>query len=260
VAARDPRAKAVRTPRNLGMAANANFAVARSTAPAIALLHHDDIYRADLLRRWQQLLDRYPDVGFVASGAKVYDSDALHVAPLPERTDGRELLERHLLRTWPCLIHGTAMIRRTAWNEVGGMREEFNLLADIDLWMRLAARYGFGYIAEPLKAMRHERPKDYPEAYQESYWSWPRVCLLYDIHATNLREHYGLDGARNQVRWLAFRLRVSAHMSKWMSYAVVKRRWDMLASIEQAANAFDLPPVSWTRSGLARTVRALRAP
>src|ERR1700693_4368630 len=45
----DPRVKPIRTPHNMGMPGNANFAVARSDRPYVALLHHDDLYREDLL-------------------------------------------------------------------------------------------------------------------------------------------------------------------------------------------------------------------
>ena len=44
-AARDGRIVAVQTPRNLGMAGNANFAASHSRRPYLALLHHDDLYR-----------------------------------------------------------------------------------------------------------------------------------------------------------------------------------------------------------------------
>lgn len=52
LAAGDARIKPVRTPHNMGMPGNANFAVAQSGRPYIALLHHDDLYRKDLLEKW----------------------------------------------------------------------------------------------------------------------------------------------------------------------------------------------------------------
>ena len=64
-AKQDARIKPIRTPQNMGMPGNANFAVAHSDRPYIALLHHDDVYRNDLLEQWAGVLERYPDVSFV---------------------------------------------------------------------------------------------------------------------------------------------------------------------------------------------------
>ena len=63
LAAADPRIRPIRTPRNLGMAGNANFAVAHTDRPYIALLHHDDLYRADLIEKWMGVMDLHPQVG-----------------------------------------------------------------------------------------------------------------------------------------------------------------------------------------------------
>ena len=52
LAAADVRIKPMRTPHNMGMPGNANFSVAQSDRPYIALLHHDDLYREDLLEKW----------------------------------------------------------------------------------------------------------------------------------------------------------------------------------------------------------------
>jgi len=42
------------------------------------------------------------------------------------------------------------MIRSQGWEQVGGMREQFGLLADIDMWMRLAMRGPVGFVPDPI--------------------------------------------------------------------------------------------------------------
>ena len=91
-----------------------------------------------------------------------------------EWLEGKLFLERHLLPRWGCPVRGTAMIRRSHFEAVGGMREQFGLLADVDLWMRLSARAPVGYVPETLVAIRQARPAYYPEAYQSAVWSWRR--------------------------------------------------------------------------------------
>ena len=90
LAAGNTKIRAVRTARNLGMPGNANFAVSQSQRPYIALLHHDDIYRNDLLEKWAGVLDRHPDVAFVFNRYGVYESDRIYAEALPgEHLDGR---------------------------------------------------------------------------------------------------------------------------------------------------------------------------
>jgi glycosyltransferase involved in cell wall biosynthesis len=244
-AERDPRITLVRTPRNLGMPGNANFAARHARRPYLALLHHDDLYRADLLEKWQRVLARHPDVGFVFNAYAKHGST--HVWALPpsaERLPGREFLEQRLFPDWGCPVRGTALIRRSEFEAVMGMREEFGLLADVDLWMRLAARAAVGYVPEPLIAVRQERPADYPEAYQDGVWSWQRQRYLYEIHARNRLEYFDQGTLRGRSALLEFRTRLSLETAKWLCYALVRGRQQMLESAPESATLHDQP---WLR-------------
>jgi glycosyltransferase involved in cell wall biosynthesis len=257
LAARDSRIKPVRTPRNLGMAGNANFAAAQARADFIALLHHDDLYAPSLLQAWLDVIVRHPDMGFVSNCYGNYQSDVLHGEDFPERSDGVRMLEQRLLRRWDSPFRGTALVRRSCWEAVGGMRERFGLLADVDLWMRLAGRWSVGYVNEPVITVRQQRPADYPSSYVS--WSWPRLRLTFDVHGVNHLEHYGLESGRARLQWLYFRARVSASIAYWLAYALAKRRWDMLATSDEVTNHYELPPETWLRRGLARIFAPLAA-
>jgi len=202
LAAADARIKPVRTPHNMGMPGNANFAVAQSDRPYIALLHHDDLYRKDLLDKWAGVLDRHMDAAFVFNPYGVFESDFVYQEPMPgECIDGSWLLKRYLFARWGCVVRGTAMIRREAWERVGGMREQFGLLGDIDLWMRLAMRWPVGYVPEPVITVRHQRPSYYPDIYSGSAWSWRRQRFLYEIHASNRLDYLNLNTLLGRLRW-----------------------------------------------------------
>ena len=97
LAANDARIKPIQTPENLGMARNANFSVAQSSRPYIALLHHDDLYRKDLLEKWGEVIDKYQDVAFVFNPYGVYESDFIYSEAIPsECVKGRWLLDKYL--------------------------------------------------------------------------------------------------------------------------------------------------------------------
>ena len=241
LAAADSRIRPLRTPQNLGMPGNANFAVAQSDRPYIALLHHDDLCRFDLLDRWVTVLERHPEAGFVFNPYGVEGSDFVWRDALPgECLEGGWLLERYLFPRWGCLIRGTAMIRRSAWEQVNGMRPRFGLLADIDLWMRLAMLGPVGYVDEPIQILRHDRPEDYPEEYKAHGWSWTRQRYLYEIHAANRKAYYSLDTLSGRWQWWVFRTRLSLETAKWLTYALVRRKPRMITTSGESVTAYDL--------------------
>src|SRR6185312_3833181 len=129
--------RVVQPARNLGMAANANFTVAQARGEYIALLHHDDVYSPNLLEAWAAVLDRHPTVGFVSNAYRDHRNGDVSVHPFQERNVGADVLRENMLPIWGCPIRGTAMVRKRCWDAVSGMREEFGMLADVDLWMRL---------------------------------------------------------------------------------------------------------------------------
>jgi GT2 family glycosyltransferase len=254
-AARDRRIRAIRTPKNLGMPGNANFAARHSRRPLLALLHHDDLYRRDLLERWLAVSRRHPDVGFVFNAYRDVSGRVMGHDFVSERLDGAWFLERRLLPRWGCPVRGTALIRRSAWDAVGGMREQFGLLADVDLWMRLAARGPVGYVAEPLITVRHERPPYYPADYQSSGWSWRRQRHLYEIHAQNWGELYAGNGPRQRLGRLEFRTRLSLETAKWLAYALVRRRWPMLHGATESVTPHDQPWLRGSRWAVCQVAR-----
>ena len=247
LAAVDMRIKPVRTSHNMGMPGNANFAVARSKRPYIALLHHDDLYRKDLLEKWAGVLERHPEAAFVFNPYRVFESDFIYEEPMPgECIDGKWLLERYLFARWGCVVRGTAMIMREAWERVGGMRKQFGMLADIDMWMRLAMRWPVGYVPEPVITVRHQRPSYYPDIYKGA-WSWRRQRLLYEVHASNRLDHLNLNTLDGQLQWLGFRLKLNYETCKWLTYAVVRKKFDMITSSHESVTQYDLCPVRVVR-------------
>jgi glycosyltransferase involved in cell wall biosynthesis len=260
LATKDARIKPIRTPQNMGMPGNANFAVARSDRPYIALLHHDDLYRKDLLEKWVGILERYGDVSFVFNP---YDDP-----PYPERTygprfteeclDGRWFLEKFLFARWGCPVRGTAMIRKSWWDKVNGMREQFNLVADVDLWMRLSRVSQVGYVPEPLIHVRALRPGYYPDIYTLKRWHWRRLVLVYKIYALNMLDYLALNTFGGKLQWLCFRLRLSWQTAKWLIYALLKRRPEIIASSYESVTEYDLWPLRAFRLLLQLLVRPIK--
>jgi GT2 family glycosyltransferase len=160
-----------------------------------------------------------------------------------ECIDGKWLLEQYLFARWGCVVRGTVMIRREAWERVGGMREQFGLLADVDLWMRLAMRWRVGYVREPVITVRQQRSSYYPDIYKGGTWSWRRQRFLYEIHTSNRLDYLNLNTLGGRLQWWGFRLKLSFETTKWLVYAVVRKKREMITSSHDSVTRYDLWPL-----------------
>ena len=243
-ATHDVRIKPIRTPYNMGMANNANFAVKQSSRPYIALLHHDDLYRNDLLEKWASLLERHLNIGFVFNRYDDKTPELTYGKPFKkECLGGKWFFEKILLPNWGCAVRGTAMIRRSNWEEVKGMRPQFNMLADVDLWMRLSRIADVGYVNEPLISVRALRPEHYPDIYTGKKWHWKRLILLYEIHSINRLEYLQMNTILGRLQWWGYRLKLNYETTKWLIYAVVRKKSEMIITSHASVTQYDFWPL-----------------
>jgi glycosyltransferase involved in cell wall biosynthesis len=235
---KNERVKLIQPPQNLGMSGNANFSVANIDTEYFAILHHDDVYMPDANRQWTQVLDRYPDVGYVYNAH--YDANGVRsfVDPFPDgRVDGNAFLSTYLLPQWACPVWGSAFIRKSAWDAVGGMKTEYGSIADVYLWMELASHFAVGYVPEPLFQIMHDRPESYPEDYLA--FTWSRHSALVRIHG-DFRRHMMVQDRLSPASLFWFRLRATLLTTKWLGYAVYKRKWKMLRSFKTYRSEYEL--------------------
>ena len=233
--------KPIRTPYNMGMAENANYAVTKSERPYIALLHHDDLYRNDLLQTWSAVLERHSNSCCVFNLYDHKTRELTYGKPFEEEyLDSECFFKKSLLPNWCCAVRGTAMIRKSYWDLLGGMRAQFNMLADVDLWMRLSRIADVGYVNEPLISVRALRPDHYPDIYTGKQWHWERHILLYEIHATNRLEYFNMNKIEDKLKWWGFILKLNFDTFKWLLYAVIRKKPDMIINSDQSKTKFDL--------------------
>lgn len=72
-AARDPRIRYIRQPRNIGAAPNHNLVFREARGELFKWASHDDLYAPDLLRRCVEALDAHPDVVLAHAGTATID-------------------------------------------------------------------------------------------------------------------------------------------------------------------------------------------
>lgn len=134
-----------------GQAAAINEGIAQGRAPYVCWLNSDDWFLPGGVAKLLGELDKYPDASAVygRSWNVVEKSGRRHpvwVEPFNEH--------RLALR---CIISQPAtLIRRTAWNAVGGVDGKLHMAMDYDLWWRLFKQAGALHFLDDFVAVNRE--------------------------------------------------------------------------------------------------------
>lgn len=120
-----------------GQAAAINEAISHGTAPFVCWLNSDDTYLENGLKTLLSFLQSHPEVP-VAYG-RTWNTDECGNRTKPYWTG--KFSEWHLAQR--CLISQPAtLIRREAWEAVGGLDESLQFSMDYDLWWKILHRCG----------------------------------------------------------------------------------------------------------------------
>jgi glycosyltransferase involved in cell wall biosynthesis len=158
----DPRIRYWRQPSNRGIFPTLQEGIARARGSLIAFYHSDDLYDREIVAREVAYLDEHPEVGAVFAIDRFIDPDGAEYARLelpPEFRGARPLgyaeVLNGVLRYGNVFIRGqTSLVRRSIYNTVGSYDPRYDLRADIDMWLRIAAVAPIAVLDEYLMAYR----------------------------------------------------------------------------------------------------------
>lgn len=148
--AADDRIRVVVNVRRLGTPAALNRGVAAARADFIARLDADDLAEPARLAVQLAAFAGRPDLVLVGSSAAVVDGAGGRIGLLDVPTRD---VERHLLRR-NAFVHSSVVMRREAFDRVGGYDEHCTRMQDYDLWLRLARVGTVENLATPLVSYR----------------------------------------------------------------------------------------------------------
>lgn len=127
-----------------GQAAAVNLAISKGTAPYVCWLNADDTYLPQALQTLLDHLENHPAIPAVYGRAWNTDETGKPVRPYWTRAFSEWLLARYCFISQPATL-----IRREAWEGVGGVDENLHLAMDYDLWWKILRRFGpLAYVPE----------------------------------------------------------------------------------------------------------------
>ena len=143
----DRRIRALRGPHR-GVSAARNLGIEHAQGAYVAFLDDDDFWTPEHAARQLAQLSAHPEWAFVYTQAELryeYGSTKLRH---PLATTFEMLLEKNTIAV-PAVL-----ARRTILLEMGGFPVVMRVSEDVNLWLRISARYPFGVIEEPLTVCR----------------------------------------------------------------------------------------------------------
>lgn len=123
--------------QSIGLARCLNYGASLARAPLLARLDGDDILLPERLSVQHERMSADANLGLLGACADLIDGE--------DRPLGRRRLPltdaelRDFLRTGNPFVHSTVMMRKSAFDAVGGYRIGLRLCEDFDLWCRMAA-------------------------------------------------------------------------------------------------------------------------
>jgi len=139
-----------------GQASAINEAVAQGVAPYVCWLNADDTYLPHGLQTLADYLDQHPEVPAVYGRVWNTDERGQPIKPYWTSAFSEWRLAQYCFISQP----GT-LIRREAWEAVGGLDDSLHLAMDYDLWWKILRRFGpLAYVPEFVATNRvHNRTK-----------------------------------------------------------------------------------------------------
>lgn len=158
----------------VSVARNTGFSHADPDAEFVAFLDADDLWEPPLLQTLTETLEAHPEAVAAHCNAFYIDSEGARISEgvLEEVVirryfyDGRQIRRSeasdpttfaHAVTNCPIITPGSTVIRREAFERIGGFSPDFQQQEDWDVWVRLARLSDIRFVNQPLLAYRrHE--------------------------------------------------------------------------------------------------------
>ena len=147
----DPRIRLLRQQRHGGIVAALNRAAGAARGDYLARMDGDDLMHRHRLHRQLAFLRAHPELDLIGTDCFLIDAADSPIVRLRYPEEHAQL--QRLLRIRTCLHHGTWMLKRSAFDKLGGYR--FDVAQDYDFLTRMdTAGMRFGNLPQALYSYR----------------------------------------------------------------------------------------------------------
>jgi glycosyltransferase involved in cell wall biosynthesis len=228
----------------LSMAANWNSCIERARGEWVHILHTDDFVLPGFYSRLLSALGSRNDVGAAFTRWTTVDEADRILEPAPPLAQTAGILPDWLdvLASSQMVQFAAMVVRKSAYQEVGGFSSELIFALDWEMWVRIAAHHPVWYEPELLACYRVHAESESTRLHRGG------ESIADDAKAVSIIERYLPPGSRAR-RALAFRLLSSAKgllVYRRPAEALKSARWALRldSSPEVAAAAVRL--LGWT--------------
>jgi N-acetylglucosaminyl-diphospho-decaprenol L-rhamnosyltransferase len=246
-------ARLIEPGRNVGFGPAVNLVAERTTTPWIAPANADTQVTPGAIEALLEAGEANPGAGAIAPRLRLPDGSTQHSVyafptlsftalvnfggTLSDRLSDRLCLEGHWDADRPrdvdWAIAALILVRRTAWDEVGGFSDEQWMYAeDLDLGWRLH-RAGWSTRYVPEAVVRHESGASTRQVWGDAASQWilsTYAWMLWRRGATITRLVALTNVIGAGARWAAFGLLALARRGPWSERRDAMRRWAALHS------------------------------
>lgn len=148
----DPRVRLI-SQANQGVAVARNQGIASAQGEYVAFLDADDLWEPTKLEKQVKCLEENPLVGLVNTSIVNIDEQGKPLGAV-NASDVEGNVLKYIVEENLILCGSAPMVRRSCLEAVEGFDRNLLSAEDWDLWIRLAARYEFAVIREPLVLYR----------------------------------------------------------------------------------------------------------
>jgi glycosyltransferase involved in cell wall biosynthesis len=190
-----PRVQYVRLQENRGVSGARNTGLSRAVGRYICFLDSDDLWcerKLEVQVGWMESNADYP----VCYTDEIWIRRGVRVNPMNKHRKYSGDIFRHCLPL--CIVSpSSAMLRASLFDEVGAFDESLPACEDYDLWLRIAVKYPFHFIEEPLII----KQGGHSDQLSRKYWGMDRfrVAALEKLLVSNTLEGERLTLARETL-------------------------------------------------------------
>jgi hypothetical protein len=184
-AEKDPRIRVITQP-NRGLVAALNAGCAAARGEWIARMDADDVSLPDRFEKQMNFLRAHPEIGVLGGASQFIENGEL--VDMYERPplQHRDILD--VFARGNPVVHPSMVIKRAAFEAVGGYRPLFVAAEDVDLWLRLAERCELANLEDiVIHRRRHSEEASFRRVAQTS------LLALAARHSARIRRRMGRD-------------------------------------------------------------------